>query len=186
MQVSAHFFIRRDGELLQFVELRRPRLACRRNRTGAAGTTATTIRSASSSKAWRASAFEPAQYEALAGLCARSRSTTRSQHIAGHEHIAPGRKRDPGRASTGRCCAGAAAGPAECFPAVRVAARRRHPVAKPCPCGLARDARPRHGAPRANLLCGAPLPGWPRLHVPSYVALEHTTCSACQSPKHQI
>jgi N-acetyl-anhydromuramoyl-L-alanine amidase len=40
--------------------------------------------------------FEPAQYEALADLCAAIAQRYPIAHIAGHEHIAPGRKNDPG------------------------------------------------------------------------------------------
>ena len=41
-------------------------------------------------------AFEPAQYEALASLAAAIAQRYPIAHIAGHEHIAPGRKGDPG------------------------------------------------------------------------------------------
>ena len=88
--------IRRDGELLQFVSLRRARLACRRVAAGRAAPTATTSRSASSSKGSKASAFEPAQYDALAGCCAALRAALSDRAVAGHEHVAPGRKNDPG------------------------------------------------------------------------------------------
>jgi len=40
--------------------------------------------------------FEPAQYEALAAVCAALAQHYPIRHIAGHEHIAPGRKLDPG------------------------------------------------------------------------------------------
>ncbi len=40
--------------------------------------------------------FEPAQYETLTSLCAALAKRLPIAHIAGHEHIAPGRKRDPG------------------------------------------------------------------------------------------
>jgi AmpD protein len=40
--------------------------------------------------------FEDAQYETLAGLCAALASRYPIAHVAGHEHIAPGRKGDPG------------------------------------------------------------------------------------------
>jgi AmpD protein len=40
--------------------------------------------------------FEAAQYETLAGLCAAIAQHYPIAHIAGHEHIAPGRKADPG------------------------------------------------------------------------------------------
>jgi AmpD protein len=37
-----------------------------------------------------------AQYESLASLCAAIAQHYAIAHIAGHEHIAPGRKQDPG------------------------------------------------------------------------------------------
>ncbi|MGA8783865.1 MAG: N-acetylmuramoyl-L-alanine amidase, partial [Polaromonas sp.] len=40
--------------------------------------------------------FEAPQYETLAGLCASLLQAYPIAHIAGHEHIAPGRKQDPG------------------------------------------------------------------------------------------
>lgn len=95
MQVSAHFFIRRQGELQQFV-------SC-------------------DDRAWHAGAshyhgrdncndrsigielegvdgdpFEDSQYETLAGLSAAILQRYPIMGIAGHEHVAPGRKTDPG------------------------------------------------------------------------------------------
>ena len=40
--------------------------------------------------------FEPAQYEALRCCCAALAQRYPIAHVAGHEHVAPGRKRDPG------------------------------------------------------------------------------------------
>jgi len=40
--------------------------------------------------------FEPAQYEALATLCQALAQRYPIAHVAGHEHVAPGRKQDPG------------------------------------------------------------------------------------------
>jgi len=95
LAVSSHFFVRRDGELVQFVAL--------------------------DSRAWHAGAsrwrgrdncndhsigieleglegghFEPAQYISLARLCAAIARRMPIIQIVGHEHIAPGRKQDPG------------------------------------------------------------------------------------------
>lgn len=95
MEVSSHFLIRRSGELVQFV--------------------------ATDARAWHAGAsdwcgrsncndysigieleglegglFEPAQYQRLVMLCEQLRQRHPIQHIVGHEHIAPGRKQDPG------------------------------------------------------------------------------------------
>ena len=95
LEVSAHFYVRRDGELWQFVS--------------------------GDDRAWHAGAsyfrgrgncndysvgielegleggrFEDAQYETLATLCAALAQRYPIAHVAGHEHIAPGRKHDPG------------------------------------------------------------------------------------------
>ena len=97
MQVSAHFFIRRDGELWQFVscddrawhagasQLARPRQLQRR------------LDRHRARRPGRRARSKPAQYETLAGLCAAIAQRYPVAHVAGHEHIAPGRKTDPGR-----------------------------------------------------------------------------------------
>jgi AmpD protein len=40
--------------------------------------------------------FEPEQYETLASLCSALMQHYPIEHLAGHEHVAPGRKTDPG------------------------------------------------------------------------------------------
>lgn len=95
LRVSAHFLIRRDGEVMQFV--------------------------AAGDRAWHAGqsrfrgrercndfsigielegtdfeAFEDAQYAALAELTEALRTRYPLTAVTGHEHIAPGRKTDPG------------------------------------------------------------------------------------------
>lgn len=95
MQVSAHFFIRRDGALLQFVSCDqrawhagpsryRGRENCNDDSVGI------------ELEGLEGGTFEPAQYEALAAVCAAIAQHYPIRHIAGHEHIAPGRKKDPG------------------------------------------------------------------------------------------
>jgi AmpD protein len=95
MRVSAHFLIRRDGQLMQFVS--------------------------AEARAWHAGAssfqgrercndfsigielegsdfvpFEQRQYDSLAALTCALQQRYPLKHVAGHEHIAPGRKTDPG------------------------------------------------------------------------------------------
>jgi AmpD protein len=93
--VSAHFFIRRGGELWQFVSCDerawhagpsqyRGRPNCNDDSIGIELEGLETDR------------FEPEQYEALAGLCAALADRYPIRWVAGHEHIAPGRKQDPG------------------------------------------------------------------------------------------
>lgn len=95
LRVSSHFFIRRDGRLVQYV-------SC-------------------NDKAWHAGVsmfhgrercnefsigvelegtdelpFEPAQYATLAALTLALQERYPLRDVQGHEHIAPGRKSDPG------------------------------------------------------------------------------------------
>ena len=95
MQVSAHFFVRRGGELWQFV-------SCD-DRAWHAGPSSWQGRDGCNDfsvgielEGLENEAFEPAQYEALADLCSAIAQQYPIAHIAGHEHVAPGRKQDPG------------------------------------------------------------------------------------------
>ncbi|QCB48215.1 1,6-anhydro-N-acetylmuramyl-L-alanine amidase AmpD [Hydrogenophaga sp. PAMC20947] len=95
MEVSAHFFLRRDGELVQFVDADarawhagasewRGRCNCNDDSIGI------------ELEGLEGGDFEEAQYQRLGELCRALQARYPVQHIAGHEHIAPGRKRDPG------------------------------------------------------------------------------------------
>jgi N-acetyl-anhydromuramoyl-L-alanine amidase len=95
MQVSAHFFIRRDGALLQFV-------SCD-ERAWHAGASSYRGRGNCNDdsvgielEGLEGQAFEGAQYDTLASICAALGQHYPIRHVAGHEHIAPGRKNDPG------------------------------------------------------------------------------------------
>lgn len=95
LQVSAHFYVRRGGELWQFV-------SCD-DRAWHAGTSSWRGRDNCNDdsvgielEGLEGEPFELAQYEALAGLCAAIAQRYPVRHVAGHEHIAPGRKQDPG------------------------------------------------------------------------------------------
>jgi AmpD protein len=94
-RVSAHFLIRRDGELLQFVPAAR--------RAWHAGASSWRGRSRCNDfsvgielEGTEEAPFEDAQYRALAPLLADLRSRLPLRDIAGHSDIAPGRKTDPG------------------------------------------------------------------------------------------
>jgi AmpD protein len=95
MRVSAHFLIRRDGELVQFVPVAR--------RAWHAGASYWRGRSRCNDfsvgielEGSDAAPFEEPQYRALAPLLVDLRSRWPLRDIAGHSDIAPGRKTDPG------------------------------------------------------------------------------------------
>ena len=95
LTVSSHFFIRRDGELWQFV-------SCD-DRAWHAGVSSYRGRSNCNDdsigielEGMEGDSFEAAQYEALQVLSTAIMRHFPIAHIAGHQHIAPGRKTDPG------------------------------------------------------------------------------------------
>lgn len=95
LQVSSHFFIRRDGATMQFV-------SCD-ERAWHAGASAWQGRANCNDfsigielEGLEGEAFEPAQYEALVSLLRAVASRYPLTAVAGHEHVAPGRKIDPG------------------------------------------------------------------------------------------
>lgn len=95
LQVSSHFFISRSGAMWQFV-------ACS-DRAWHAGNSHYRGRSHCNDdsigielEGLEGDRFEALQYETLAALCAALLQAYPIAHIAGHEHIAAGRKQDPG------------------------------------------------------------------------------------------
>lgn len=95
LKVSAHFFIRRDGQLLQFV-------SCL-NRAWHAGVSSWQGQPACNDfslgielEGSDYQAFEPIQYKILLALTEALRARYPIQAIVGHADIAPGRKTDPG------------------------------------------------------------------------------------------
>ncbi|MDO5693964.1 MAG: 1,6-anhydro-N-acetylmuramyl-L-alanine amidase AmpD [Pseudomonadota bacterium] len=95
LEVSAHFFIRRDGALWQFVSAD--------DRAWHAGPSCHLGRDNCNDfsigielEGLEGGLFEMAQYDALQSLCAAIARRYPIQAIAGHEHVAPGRKQDPG------------------------------------------------------------------------------------------
>lgn len=94
-EVSAHFVIRRDGELVQFVSvLDRAWHAGRSSWLGQDNCNDYSV--GIELEGLEGEAFEPAQYRALIALLETLRTLWPITHIAGHEHVAPGRKFDPG------------------------------------------------------------------------------------------
>ena len=95
LEVSSHFYIRRDGELWQFVSCDdRAWHAGRWHYRGRDNCNDDSI--GIELEGLEGETFEPAQYTALAALCQALARRYPIAHVAGHEHVAPGRKQDPG------------------------------------------------------------------------------------------
>ena len=95
LQVSSHFLIRRGGELLQFVSCdQRAWHAGRSHWRGRDNCNDFSI--GIELEGLEGEAFEAAQYERLAVLLAAIAARYPVRDVAGHEHVAPGRKIDPG------------------------------------------------------------------------------------------
>jgi AmpD protein len=95
LRVSAHFFIRRDGAVVQFA-------SCD-DRAWHAG--ASQWRGRSDCNDWsigieleglEGECFERAQYQALVRVVRAAARRWPLTDVVGHEHVAPGRKSDPG------------------------------------------------------------------------------------------
>jgi AmpD protein len=95
LQVSAHFLVRRDGEVLQFVSIGQ--------RAWHAGKSSWDGRERLNDwsvgielEGLEGDVFEPAQYDSLARLLRAIDAERAIRTVVGHEHVAPGRKADPG------------------------------------------------------------------------------------------
>ena len=95
LRVSAHFLIRRDGAVMQFVSANQ--------RAWHAGVSSFGGRERCNDFSigieMEGTDFEPytaSQYSSLAGLTAALQTRYPLLEVVGHEHIAPGRKTDPG------------------------------------------------------------------------------------------
>ncbi|HET7363360.1 MAG TPA: 1,6-anhydro-N-acetylmuramyl-L-alanine amidase AmpD [Burkholderiales bacterium] len=95
LEVSAHFLIRRDGELVQFVPTTRRAwhagVSCWRGRERCNDFSIGVELEGTDS-----GPFEPVQYERLAALIHALRAHYPMRELAAHSDIAPGRKTDPG------------------------------------------------------------------------------------------
>ena len=116
IKVSSHFYIRRTGEIWQFV-------SCN-DRAWHAGASRYRGRDNCNDdsigielEGLEGEFFETAQYEALAELCLVLIRHYPIAHIAGHEHIALGRKSDPGPGLQWTLLQKMLGLPAQCFPA---------------------------------------------------------------------
>jgi N-acetyl-anhydromuramoyl-L-alanine amidase len=95
LRVSAHFLVRRDGAVMQFVSAN--------DRAWHAGASMFDERERCNDfsigielEGTDFDPFEDAQYASLAALTIALQARYPLTHVAGHEHIAPGRKTDPG------------------------------------------------------------------------------------------
>ncbi|RZI97239.1 MAG: 1,6-anhydro-N-acetylmuramyl-L-alanine amidase AmpD [Variovorax sp.] len=115
LEVSSHFYVRRNGELWQFVSCDdrawhagpsqwRGRGNCNDDSVGI------------ELEGLEGETFEDAQYETLASLCAAVAQHYPIGFVAGHEHIAPGRKQDPGAGFVWRRLRDALGWPPTTFP----------------------------------------------------------------------
>jgi N-acetyl-anhydromuramoyl-L-alanine amidase len=95
LQVSAHFFICRAGGLWQFVSCdQRAWHAGKSSYLGRADCNNHSI--GIELEGLEGGYFELSQYETLTAVCAAILSKYPVRHFAGHEHVAIGRKLDPG------------------------------------------------------------------------------------------
>jgi N-acetyl-anhydromuramoyl-L-alanine amidase len=95
LRVSAHFVIRRDGEVVQFVDVtRRAWHAGVSQWRGRAGCNDGSV--GVELEGLEGEHFAACQYAELVHLVRDLKRRLPLAEIVGHEHIAPGRKRDPG------------------------------------------------------------------------------------------
>ena len=93
--MSSHFFIRRDGELLQFVSCdERAWHAGQSSWQGQDNCNDYSI--GIELEGLEGETFEPAQYASLMPLLLALAARYPLHHVVGHEHVAPDRKIDPG------------------------------------------------------------------------------------------
>jgi len=114
-QVSSHFFIARDGALWQFV-------SCN-ERAWHAGVSSYNGQDNCNDysigvelEGLEGDTFQPPQYETLAALVPAILQRYPLSDIAGHEHIAPGRKADPGAGMDWTLLQQTLGLPTRCFP----------------------------------------------------------------------
>lgn len=94
-EVSAHFYIRRNGELWQFVSC--DDRAWHAGKSSFMGKDNCNDYSVGIElEGLEGDYFETAQYESLTSVCAALQQSYPVAHFAGHEHVAPDRKADPG------------------------------------------------------------------------------------------
>lgn len=97
VEVSSHIFIRRDGEILQFVPFDMRAWHAGESRLHGR-TDCNDFSVGIELEGTDTQAYEAAQYASLARVCRALMQHYGVLEIVGHSHIAPGRKTDPGPA----------------------------------------------------------------------------------------
>jgi len=116
LEVSSHFFITRDGQLWQFVSCdQRAWHAGQSSYRGRSNCNDDSI--GIELEGLEGGLFEAAQYETLSSICAALLLHYPIEHLAGHEHIASGRKHDPGEGFDWPQLQASLGLPSKCFPA---------------------------------------------------------------------
>ena len=95
LQVSAHFLVRRSGDLMQFVSADARAWHAGRSAWGGRDN-CNDFSVGVELEGLEGDTFEPAQYDALVPLLQALRARYPIRQVVGHEHVAPGRKIDPG------------------------------------------------------------------------------------------
>ncbi len=115
LKVSAHFYIQRSGEVWQFVSCDdrawHAGASCYRGRDNCNDDSI-----GIELEGLEGNVFEEAQYAALQTLLPAIARHYPISHIAGHEHIAPGRKADPGAGFRWAYLQQLVKLPSQCFP----------------------------------------------------------------------
>lgn len=95
LQVSAHFLIRRDGQVMQFVSTN-DRAWHAGNSSFAGQERCNDFSIGIELEGTDFQPFEAVQYDSLAAMTVALTSAYPLMHVTGHDQIAPGRKTDPG------------------------------------------------------------------------------------------
>jgi N-acetyl-anhydromuramoyl-L-alanine amidase len=116
-EVSSHFYIERTGRIWQFVSTdERAWHAGRSSFQGRANCNDFSV--GVELEGLEGGGFEAIQYTQLAELCVALRRRYPIGHVVGHEHIAPGRKRDPGEGFDWNVLCQTVGWSSQCFPAL--------------------------------------------------------------------
>jgi N-acetyl-anhydromuramoyl-L-alanine amidase len=116
-EVSSHFYIERTGRIWQFVSTdERAWHAGRSSFQGRANCNDFSV--GVELEGLEGGGFEAIQYTQLAELCVALRRRYPIGHVVGHEHIAPGRKRDPGEGFDWNVLCQTVGWSPQCFPAL--------------------------------------------------------------------